>query len=150
MSFVRLEASKFDDTRGGAEEAIGAHCVIHMLLSNRHTLVCLGFGNHASLNLDLILTVRGIEISNTFRVAPTKFKPVVCISGGDSITLLLGIGVTLIYAALYGYMVHRAWASEKAFTVPTFFWGNHHFGCRCHFFRKTTVTFFYLLKLPFI
>jgi len=128
VSFVGLEASKFDDTGGGAEEAIGAHCVIHMFLSNSYTLVCLSFANNASLNLDLILTVRGIEISNTFRVATTIFKPVVTVSWGDSVTLLLGIGVTLIYAALYGYMVHGVWASDKAFTLPTFFWGNHNFG----------------------
>jgi len=65
VRFIRLEASEFDHAGRGTEHAVGAHCIVSKLLCDAQSLVRLGLGNDAALDLNLIRTVRRRLISET-------------------------------------------------------------------------------------
>ena len=73
VRFICLEAGELDYRWGGAEDAIGAHSVIHVLLSNGDTLVSLCLGNDSPLKLDLVLTVRRrLAAQALFKLLPVR------------------------------------------------------------------------------
>ena len=65
VRFIRLEAGELDDRGRGAEDAVGAHRVVGVLLRDRDRLVRLRLADDAPLNLDLVLTVRGRLVLQT-------------------------------------------------------------------------------------
>ena len=65
VRLVCLEACKFDNAWWCAKYAVWAHSIVHVLLSDAHSLVCLGLGNDSALDLDLVLTVGWRLVSKT-------------------------------------------------------------------------------------
>ena len=73
VRFIRLEASEFYYAGRGTEHTVGAYCIVGKLLCDTQSLVCLGLGNEAALDLNLILTVRRRLTSETlFKIIPAS------------------------------------------------------------------------------
>ena len=79
VRFVRFESCEFDHAWRGAEDAVGAHRIVDMFVSDGVALVGFSSGEQPSLQFNLVLTVRwqGVRVSSA-SVVVTLRSPTEC------------------------------------------------------------------------